>query len=72
MDIARGADGGDDLRLARERAAEILGGDLERAVAREDEIASAVRAAGYSHAVVDREPFRSGRLNTVLRRRLPA
>jgi uncharacterized protein len=51
---------------------EIGADDLERAVAREDEIASAVRAAGYSHAVVDREPFRSGRLNTVLRRRLPA
>ena len=31
-----------------------------------------IRAAGYTHAVVDREPFRSGRLNTVLRRRLPA
>jgi hypothetical protein len=25
-----------------------------------------VRAAGYRHAVLDREPFRSGRLNDVL------
>ena len=33
----------------------------------EPEIAAAVRAAGYAHAVIDREPFRSGRLNTMLR-----
>ena len=51
---------------------EIAADDLERAVAREEEIACAVRAAGYAHAVLDREPFRSGRLNAVLRRRLPA
>src|SRR5215218_10010575 len=29
VDVARGADRGDDLRLALERAIEVLGGDLE-------------------------------------------
>jgi hypothetical protein len=29
----------------------------------------AVKTAGYSHAVLDREPFRSGRLNAVPVRR---
>ena len=47
---------------------EIAADDLERALAREETIVAAVRAAGYVHAVVDREPFRSGRLNAVLRR----
>ena len=45
---------------------EVAADDLGRALAREPEIAKAVRAAGYAHAVVDREPFRSGRLNAVL------
>ena len=47
---------------------EIAAEDLERALDREAEIAAVVRAAGYAHAVVDREPFRSGRLNAVLHR----
>ena len=47
---------------------EIAAEDLGRALAREETIVAAVRAAGYAHAVIDREPFRSGRLNAVLRR----
>jgi uncharacterized protein len=47
---------------------EVAAEDLERALTREEEIAAAIRAAGYHHAVVDREPFRSGRLNAVLGR----
>jgi uncharacterized protein len=47
---------------------EVAAEDLERALAREPELVAAVRAAGYAHAVVDREPFRSGRLNVVLGR----
>jgi pyridinium-3,5-biscarboxylic acid mononucleotide sulfurtransferase len=45
---------------------EIAAEDLDRALQREDELTAAVRAAGYHHAVVDREPFRSGRLNAAL------
>jgi uncharacterized protein len=48
---------------------EIAAEDLDRALEREPEIVAAVRAAGYAHAVIDREPFRSGRLNAVLRQR---
>jgi uncharacterized protein len=44
---------------------EIAQDDLLRALAIEPEIADAVRAAGYATAEVDREPFRSGRLNAV-------
>ena len=44
---------------------EIAAEDLDRALAALDEIAGAVKAQGYAHAVVDREPFRSGRLNAV-------
>ncbi len=44
---------------------EVAPADLPRALEREPEIAQAVQAAGYAHAVVDREPFRSGRLNAV-------
>ena len=47
---------------------EIAAEDLERALEREATIVAAVRAAGYAHAVIDREPFRSGRLNAVLQR----
>ncbi len=47
---------------------EIAAEDLGRALAREAELVAAVRAAGYAHAVVDREPFRSGRLNVALGR----
>jgi uncharacterized protein len=42
---------------------EIAEGDLERAIAQEQEIVARLKQAGYAHAVVDREPFRSGRLN---------
>ena len=45
---------------------EIAAEDLPRALAREDEVTAAVRAAGYRHAVLDRAPFRSGRLNAGL------
>jgi uncharacterized protein len=45
---------------------EVAAEDLDRALAREGELTAAVRAAGYAHAVLDREPFRSGRLNIVL------
>jgi uncharacterized protein len=44
---------------------EIAQDDLAQALEREPEIARAVKQAGYAHAVVDREPFRSGRLNAV-------
>jgi pyridinium-3,5-biscarboxylic acid mononucleotide sulfurtransferase len=47
---------------------EIAAEDLDRALAREDELTAAVRGAGYTQAMVDRTPFRSGRLNDVLRR----
>ncbi len=48
---------------------EVAADDLDRALEREPEIVAAIRAAGYTHAVIDREPFRSGRLNAVLRNR---
>jgi pyridinium-3,5-biscarboxylic acid mononucleotide sulfurtransferase len=48
---------------------EVAADDLDRALEREPELVAAVRAAGYVHAVIDREPFRSGRLNAVLRQR---
>jgi uncharacterized protein len=44
---------------------EIAEDDLLRALAIEPEIAEAVKQAGYADAQVDREPFRSGRLNAV-------
>jgi uncharacterized protein len=37
--------------------------DLQRALAIEDELTHAIKAAGYTHAVIDTKPFRSGRLN---------
>jgi uncharacterized protein len=39
---------------------------LDEALARAEEIAAAVKAAGYRHATIDTEPFRSGRLNAAL------
>ena len=48
---------------------EIAEEDLPRALANEQEIVARVKRAGYAHAVIDREPFRSGRLNAVLRHR---
>lgn len=44
---------------------EVAAEDLPRALRHEREITRAIRAAGYAHAVIDREPFRSGRLNAV-------
>jgi uncharacterized protein len=44
---------------------EIDAPDLARALAEEERITAAIRAAGYAHAVIDREPFRSGRLNAI-------
>ena len=46
------------LEVARE--------DLQSALEREGEIAAAIKAAGYRPAVIDPEPFRSGRLNAAL------
>jgi pyridinium-3,5-biscarboxylic acid mononucleotide sulfurtransferase len=40
--------------------------DLAQALDREAEITAAIKHAGYRHAVIDREPFRSGRLNAAL------
>jgi pyridinium-3,5-biscarboxylic acid mononucleotide sulfurtransferase len=48
---------------------EIAAEDLDRALSRQAEVVAAVREAGYAHAAVDSRPFRSGRLNDVLRRR---
>src|SRR5262249_3992322 len=42
---------------------EVAAEDLEAALQREDEIVARIKQAGYAHAVIDREPFRSGRLN---------
>ena len=39
---------------------------LDEAKAREPEIVEAIKRAGYRHAVIDDEPFRSGRLNAAL------
>jgi uncharacterized protein len=44
---------------------EVAADDLIRALALEDELAGAIKAAGYERAEIDREPFRSGRLNAV-------
>jgi len=45
---------------------EVDAGDLDRALADADRITAAIRSAGYRHAVIDPEPFRSGRLNAAL------
>jgi pyridinium-3,5-biscarboxylic acid mononucleotide sulfurtransferase len=42
---------------------EVAAEDLDAALQREDEIVARLKQAGYAHAVIDREPFRSGRLN---------
>jgi uncharacterized protein len=44
---------------------EVAEADLGRAIDNEAAIVEAIRRAGYEHAVIDREPFRSGRLNAV-------
>ena len=45
---------------------EVDAADLDRALADADRITAAIKGAGYRHAVIDPEPFRSGRLNAVL------
>jgi uncharacterized protein len=45
---------------------EVDAADLDRALAHETRITAAIKAAGYRHAVIDPEPFRSGRLNAAL------
>jgi pyridinium-3,5-biscarboxylic acid mononucleotide sulfurtransferase len=47
---------------------EVAAEDLETALQREDEIVARLKQAGYAHAVIDREPFRSGRLNEAPKR----
>lgn len=42
---------------------EVAAADLPRALAQRQAIAEAIKRAGYAHAAIDREPFRSGRLN---------
>src|SRR4051812_13814298 len=37
--------------------------DVPRALAHRQEITEAIKAAGYTHAIIDERPFRSGRLN---------
>ncbi len=46
---------------------EVAAEDLDRALNRASRITAAIRAAGYSHAVIDPVPFRSGRLNVAHR-----
>ncbi|MDA0160540.1 ATP-dependent sacrificial sulfur transferase LarE [Solirubrobacter ginsenosidimutans] len=45
---------------------EVDASDLQRALNHEPQILAAIKAAGYRHAVIDKEPFRSGRLNAAL------
>jgi uncharacterized protein len=48
---------------------EVAEADLPNAIEVEDEIVARLKRAGYEHAVIDREPFRSGRLNGARARR---
>jgi uncharacterized protein len=50
---------------------EVAEEELARAFARRGEIAAALKAAGFRLAVLDLEPFRSGRLNELAGVRLP-
>jgi pyridinium-3,5-biscarboxylic acid mononucleotide sulfurtransferase len=45
---------------------EVAEADLAKALDNETQITDALRAAGYRHAVIDRTPFASGRLNAAL------
>jgi uncharacterized protein len=45
---------------------EVAEADLARALEHEQAITAAIREAGYRHAVIDRTPFASGRLNAAL------
>jgi uncharacterized protein len=50
---------------------EVADEEMDRAFARRGEIVAAVKAAGFRLAVLDLEPFRSGRLNELAGVRLP-
>jgi len=50
---------------------EVAEAELERAFAARERVAAAVRAAGFKLAVLDLEPFRSGRLNALAGIALP-
>jgi uncharacterized protein len=50
---------------------EVAEGELEGAFARRAELVAAVKAAGFKLAVLDLEPFRSGRMNTLAGISLP-
>jgi uncharacterized protein len=45
---------------------EVAEQDLEQALQNEHQITEAIKQAGYRHAVIDRTPFASGRLNAAL------
>jgi uncharacterized protein len=45
---------------------EVAAEDLDRALAHEGKVTAAIKDAGYHHATIDPEPFRSGRLNAAL------
>ena len=45
---------------------EVAEHDLDKALQNEREVTEAIKAAGYRHAVIDRTPFASGRLNAAL------
>jgi uncharacterized protein len=45
---------------------EVAANDLDRALQDEAAIVAAIKRAGYRHAVIDRRPFKSGRLNAAL------
>jgi pyridinium-3,5-biscarboxylic acid mononucleotide sulfurtransferase len=45
--------------------------EMDRAFALRDALAAAVQAAGFKMAVLDLEPFRSGRMNEVAGVALP-
>jgi uncharacterized protein len=44
---------------------EVAADEMELAFARREEVARAVRAAGFALAALDLEPFRTGRMNEV-------
>jgi pyridinium-3,5-biscarboxylic acid mononucleotide sulfurtransferase len=50
---------------------EVAGEEMEHAFARRGELAAAIRGAGFKVAVLDLEPFRSGRMNEIAGLTLP-
>jgi uncharacterized protein len=50
---------------------EVAEDEMDGAFARRSDLAAAVRAAGFKMAVLDLEPFRSGRMNEVAGLSLP-